>query len=96
MEIGIVLGAVLLVLALLALVHRPGRRTYAMTKRMPLPYNALHCVEDAQAKLRSCARLLEELRNTGQLSTDQREKLSTAAWYMTEARLRLSSVRKEE
>ena len=91
-----VLGVVLLGLALWATTHHRGCRTYAMTKRMPLPYNASHCVEDAQAQLRSCARLLEELRNTGNLTVDQREKLATAAWYMTEARLRLSGVRKDE
>lgn len=39
--------------------------------------------------------LLEELRNAGHLSVEQREKLATAAWYMTEARLSLAEVKRQ-
>ena len=92
MEISIVLGVVLLGLALWATTHHRGCRTYAMTKRLPLPYGASHCVEDAQAQLRRCSALLEELRNAGHLSVEQREKLATLAWLITETRLSLTEI----
>jgi hypothetical protein len=95
MHIGCILGVAFLALVLYALATHGKRRTYAMTKRLPLPYAAGHSVDDAQASLRRCSALLEDLRNTGRLSVEEREKLATAAWYATEARLSLAEVKKQ-
>lgn len=97
MQIGIVLGVVLLGLALwalLALTHRRGCRTYAMTRRMPLPYHASQRIEDAQAQLRKCQALLAELQNCERESIERREKLATLAWLVTETRLSLTEIEK--